>query len=233
MATSTRSVKRPFRHNPRHDTAPAPHAPQLPATIQTSLLSVGMRIRKSVSEGYQNTALKASKSAQLTQSTGSCRQNLGVAAPGLMPYCGILRTGNLVQQQEEEEEEKERDRELDDDDEVPALEWDLDGYPSSQESTATVSRHPPVKAPGKRCYQDEDSDGISYPNPLGSHPLPQIKLSQPDALRPILQPKTRRCSRVLPIKETQDSCTIMDIDDFEDATFLKFEDCMVRENEWV
>ena len=182
-----------------------------------------MRIRKSVSEGYQNAALKASK----TQGSGSYRQP---AVPGLMPYCGIFRTGNLQPQEEKEE----CYRRLDFEDEVPALEWDLEGYPSSQESTSTISHHsPPIKAPNKRCYEDEDSDSVSYPNPLGSHPLPQFKLSQPDALRPILQPKTRRFSRMLPVKETRDSCTIMDIDDFEDASFLKFEDCMERENEWV
>ena len=50
MATSTsHSVKRAFRHTPKNDATP--HGPILPATIQTSLLSVGMRIRKSVVEG--------------------------------------------------------------------------------------------------------------------------------------------------------------------------------------
>lgn len=223
MATSSPSVKRAFRHDPRSHTAIV-HRPTLPTTIQTSLLSVGMRIRKSVSDGYQNSA-KPSKSLQPTtaaQSNGSCRQNLRPL--GLMPYCGILRTGNLQQEQSYDEPDQ---------DEVPALDWDLDGYPSSQESTSAIPHQRLIKAPGKRCYDDEDSDSISHPDPLGSHPLQNVKLSHPDALRPILQPKTRRFSRMLPIKETHDSCTIMDIDDFEDATFLRFEDCMEQENEFV
>ena len=47
--TTSRSVKRAFRHAPKSDATP--HGPILPATIQTSLLSVGMRIRKSIVEG--------------------------------------------------------------------------------------------------------------------------------------------------------------------------------------
>ena len=50
MATSnSRSVKRAFRHTPEGTTTP--HRPALPATTQVSLLSVGMRIRKSVVDG--------------------------------------------------------------------------------------------------------------------------------------------------------------------------------------
>lgn len=73
--------------------------PVLPDKIQSSLLTVGMRVRKAVPEGYQ-TALKTSKlSAYLAQSTPA------VATPAtpssyveLTPFCGGFKVGNLAVQ---------------------------------------------------------------------------------------------------------------------------------------
>lgn len=56
MATSSRPVKRVFRHYSNQSSNPL-QGPDLSASIQTSLLNVGMRIRKSVPEGYKTKRL--------------------------------------------------------------------------------------------------------------------------------------------------------------------------------
>ena len=216
MAASTRSVKRPFHHDSKYDPTVS-QLPTLPAKIQTSLLSVGMRVRKSVKEGYQNTP-KHSK-VDIEQDDGSIRSNGG--SQGLLPYCGILRTGNIQQEYHLQPWEQE---------DIPALNWDRDGFPSSQESAASISTVASTTSPkgmGKRCYEDEDDDyhHLVLPSPLRSHPPQQSILPYTNALRPMLQPKTRKVSRKPQAKDIQESTPMMDIDDFEEAGFLRFEDC--------
>lgn len=72
--------------------------PVLPATIQSNLLSVGMRIRKSVPEGYKTIGTSAFKlwtddrPANSASATG-----LPTKLPGreLLPFCGINRVGGF------------------------------------------------------------------------------------------------------------------------------------------
>lgn len=223
MNTSARSVKRAFRHSPNSKVI-SPHSSSLPASIQTSLLSVGMRIRKSVSEGYQNTS-QSTKPSQISDWVRSDEgSQLSHGPMGLIPYCGILRTGNLRHEGYNLDGDRDKD-------------CDVDDFLSSQESEASTIPapggflDPPAKAVGKRCYEDEDSESLLHPNPLGSHPPQQVDLPCASALRPILQPKTRKVSRVTAAREMKEYYNMMDVDDFGEASFLHFEDCMEQENE--
>lgn len=145
----------------------------------------------------------------------------------MVPYCGVLWTGNL--RQEEQREDANQDG-------VPALDWDTDEFPSSQESAASVPSVAslplclPGKALGKRCHEDEDGVNLLLPNPPRSHPPQQTSLPHMNALRPMLQPKTRKPSQGTMVKGLHESSHAIDIDDFEEATFLRFEDCIEQEN---
>lgn len=83
--------------------------PPLPHKIQASLLTVGMRIRKSVPEGYKTTGKSkrypSSSSVNLADTSSSeyaCNPDVlgtsGNAYTELAPYCGILKTGNFAVQ---------------------------------------------------------------------------------------------------------------------------------------
>ena len=142
----------------------------------------------------------------------------------MVPYCGILRTGNLRQEEQRGDWSQ---------DEVPALDWDTDEFALSQESATSVSSvaslpfRLPGKALGKRCHEDEDSDTRLLPNPLRPYPPQQTSLPHVNALRPMLQPKTRKPNQTKGLREPSHA---MDIDDFEEAPFLRFGDCMEQEN---
>ena len=146
-----------------------------------------------------------------------CRRSLSCTT--LVPYCGILRTGNLRQEEQRNDSYQ---------DVLPAIDWDTDKLPSNQEFAASVPSVAtlPPRLPGKRCHDDEDSDKLLLSNPQRSPPLQQTSLPHMNILRPILQPKTRKPPQGKIAKGLQESSDALDIDDFEEATFLRFEDCM-------
>src|SRR4051812_33262795 len=90
--------------------APAPAQPTLPHAVQSSLLSVGMRIRKSVPEGYKTGSPYSSfslfsdstapnSSSTITPKYKGTRPRAGMRE--LTPFCGLMKTGGLgVQGQE-------------------------------------------------------------------------------------------------------------------------------------
>ena len=218
MATPTRSTKRTFRliSNQSPDSLQAP----LPASIQTSLLNVGMRIRKSVPEGYKTRP----KSPPTTNSYSPFRVegNLhrSYSSTGLLPYCGILKTGNIEQEQTPSF-----------DDLPPLISHDEDdgGFPSSQESTLSVvssgdryAALPLLVNSNKRLYDEQEQLSPSHPDPLRSSPLFDTDTSCLMALRPMLQPKTRKAppigDRLVKTRQGED----MDIDDFGEAEFLEY-----------
>ena len=218
MATPTRPTKRTFR--PTSNQSPNPlQAPILPATIQTSLLNVGMRVRKSVPEGYKTRP----KSPTNTNGYGPFRVegNLhrSYSSTGLLPYCGTLKVGNLEQEQTPSF-----------DDLPPLISYDDDdgGFPSSQESTfseaSSGNRYaalPLLVNSNKRLYDEQEQLSPLHPDPLRSSPLFDTDTSRIMALRPMLQPKTRKAppmdDRVVKIRQGED----MDVDDFGEAEFLE------------
>lgn len=224
MATSSRPVKRAFRHTIEQPSNSL-QAPILPATIQTSLLNVGMRIRKSVPEGYKTKP----KSPPSRTSYSPFRVEGGLhrsySSAGLLPYCGILKTGNLDQ---------ERIPQVDD---VPPLDFydDDDGFPSSQESILSEPSFgdrfgslPLLVNSNKRPFDEQEELSPTHPDPLRSHPFGSPTTTRMMALRPMLQPRTRK-TRPMAEKVVEDQEEFMDVDDFGEAGFLQYEDAMGSE----
>lgn len=82
-------------------------APQLPGHVQADLLSVGMRVRKSVPEGYKTKSMSALPSIQTTLAEPTAPDALEVKPPRdpvpddfvhqreLLPFCGLHKIGGL------------------------------------------------------------------------------------------------------------------------------------------
>jgi hypothetical protein len=97
---------------PRHQhTRPIPQprdrlAPDVPSQVQADLLSVGMRVRKSVSEGYKTHKMLSSPSDHFARA----RPRLDVKPPReavpddyqhqreLLPFCGLHKIGGFAEQ---------------------------------------------------------------------------------------------------------------------------------------
>ncbi|PNY27498.1 Uncharacterized protein TCAP_02576 [Tolypocladium capitatum] len=125
--------------------------PLLPSSVQANLLSVGMRVRKSVPEGYKTVGTSAFKlwTDNTRPGTTPSAGDLRATSRELLPFCGINKVGGLDVQPEfrvvEEEEEG-------DDDPVP----DLDDVPEltlSQESVDSTASEPSRK----RTFADDDA----------------------------------------------------------------------------
>lgn len=157
-------------------TAPAAqiaNSPSIPHALQSSLLTVGMRIRKSVPEGYKTTpkssifmdarpvANTSSRPAAIDARSGYGCNNTGFAE--LAPYCGILKTGGLAVQS------------------FPSVPGDdpWESFPSSQESFASdfSTESAPATNVHKRSLDlesdDEDEENMASSITTGA-PLSSI-----------------------------------------------------------
>ncbi|KAL2006502.1 hypothetical protein VTN00DRAFT_9170 [Thermoascus crustaceus] len=216
--------------------------PALPHKVQASLLTVGMRIRKSVPEGYKTEALKpsvyalaaASASSTTTTSTTSSSSDVSTGRLGycaartsyaeLAPYCGIHKIGNLAMQSFPEPAGQTPS------DQVSTDEGDAFSLPSSsQESvTTTSSISLPPPNPHKRTYDDElsdDEEDVSFNN--------RVSINSNIPGRTILSPRLGQQRRVFSPLRNNDNRTredqqenrdpfSMDVDgDFEEAAFLR------------
>ncbi|KAL1894598.1 hypothetical protein Cpir12675_003585 [Ceratocystis pirilliformis] len=163
--------------------------PKLPESVQASLLSVGMRIRKSVPEGYKTTDSRYKPWAlpqmnnQGSKADGSfagkCADvndeykngtNLCTTQPphtGLIPYCGVNKIGNLSTQPVSSQ-----GRKPDKSDDIPSLSCSqetIDPYDSDEDKQ--VQAHAQFQTrlgenAKKRCFELDDimdgSDAASY-----------------------------------------------------------------------
>ncbi|KAG9233498.1 ribonucleotide reductase inhibitor-domain-containing protein [Amylocarpus encephaloides] len=99
------SPSSPSQYSISHDQQPIPQH-QLPPAVQSNLLSVGMRVRKSVPEGYKTgTASSAFAlcsdppvAATRAESQAISPRTTRPRARELTPFCGILKVGGLAQQ---------------------------------------------------------------------------------------------------------------------------------------
>ncbi|EEQ89873.1 hypothetical protein RJZ56_002656 [Blastomyces dermatitidis] len=143
--------------------------PSLPHKVQSSLLTVGMRVRKSVPEGYKTTT--ATKSVFHISYTGSPS---ATSYAELAPFCGVLKTGNLAVQTSPGPT-------LDRHQTMHALdvEWDKGSIPSSSQESIDSSTTPkpnPHKRPFEPDLADSDDEGNEddeYSNifPRGFHQM--------------------------------------------------------------
>ncbi|KAL6901538.1 ribonucleotide reductase inhibitor domain-containing protein [Trichoderma evansii] len=118
----------------------------LPSNVQANLLSVGMRVRKSVPEGYKTTGSSAFKLWTDNTRPGEAKAAQMVAAKPvsreLLPFCGINKVGGLDTQPEFAY----------DDIEVPALD-EIPELSMSQESTESIEN-----GPSRKRFFDEQDD---------------------------------------------------------------------------
>ncbi|MCJ1409717.1 hypothetical protein MMC19_003799 [Ptychographa xylographoides] len=79
-------------------------SPSLPADVQASLLNVGMRIRKSISEGYKNSTSESPLKPDIKIYSPTCQfsddlpPNSSAGVPELTPFCAIDKIGGLLYQ---------------------------------------------------------------------------------------------------------------------------------------
>ncbi|KAI1054864.1 hypothetical protein LB506_006823 [Fusarium annulatum] len=139
--------------------ADKPMQPTLPSNVQANLLSVGMRVRKSVPEGYKTKGTSAFKlwtdNAPVHVSTATAKAPGKGVSRELLPFCGINKVGGLDTQPEFE-------------DDVP----DLDALPEltmSQESAEGESHD----GSRKRIF-DEDDDELDSSFDMGNHGNPRV-----------------------------------------------------------
>lgn len=189
MPTSPHQAKRPYAgtHSQHHQSSitsyfPSPSGaapsqptvrnpsapPVLPATVQSSLLNVGMRVRKSVPEGYKTGSYSSfalfsdqapppTKPQQQQQAQQRRRAKQAAAARELTPFCGIMKVGGLAVQAPQAGGEEYMDDEDDvlDEDDVPGM--------SSQGSTlsaySTTATH--KRRLSASSSADEDEEGAA------------------------------------------------------------------------
>lgn len=155
-------------------------SPALPGPVQSSLLNVGMRVRKAVPEGYKNGnsfgafSLWIDTPASSDQQSPHDFQTTAGTAPGgreLLPFCGINKVGGLAAQPETytpipaalfTPSTSERPTISIQRPSIPDL-GDVPGLTSSQDSITSTDSNPPQALPSqhltannkKRTYTEE------------------------------------------------------------------------------
>ncbi|KAK1656376.1 ribonucleotide reductase inhibitor [Colletotrichum phormii] len=210
---------------------PSPNVQEtIPSDVQSNLLSVGMRIRKSVPEGYKTGSYSSFKLwtdatdcrtpvVRTTTSTSNTHRNRGAASQReLLPFCGINKVGGLSSQPVHSSSDEDA---YEDDGGVPGLD-DMPGLCSSQESVESVESTASDGRSKKRFFaHDEESDepvqmwtdraawleGEVSPRSLAPSGWANA--------RPLAVPRKSRHS--MKIRLGQENVVL---DDFEDADFL-------------
>ena len=170
--------------------------PVVPAKVQSSLLSVGMRVRKSVAEGYKTQKELEKQLAAATTPTATAN---GANHAELPPFCGYSKTEDLaVQAFSRPSAMNEHDPVTD--------ENDAYSLPSSSQGSFTSSFNGQ-----KRPYDSDDMDDNEFEDSYDA--------SHRTILVPSLGQQRRR---FIPLKNhNRISGQSMDVDDFEEATFLR------------
>ncbi|KAJ5764886.1 hypothetical protein N7520_004445 [Penicillium odoratum] len=184
-------------HN-HYSTATFSATPVVPAKIQSSLLSVGMRVRKSVADGYKTQIALEKEKAMAAKDAAVAETYTTKGYSELAPFSGMGRsTSDLVT----------------DDGDAFSL------PPSSQESITSSASVPIILNGQKRSldgrtgiYADEESD-------LEDNESWRVAPFERTILSPSLGQQRRRILAIR--KSRQNEFPGMDLDDFEEATFLR------------
>lgn len=174
--------------------------PELPSNVQSNLLSVGMRVRKSVPEGYKtmgNSAFKLwtdnTKPMAMTTKAMSSAASSRSTSRELLPFCSINSVGGFDAQP---------DFEYDD---VPAL----DEVPELTMSQESVESNSASTAPSrKRFYDDNDAEDVPAQNLCAAH------------ARVLAVPRTRSRKSAAHTSIPQETMAVDN--DFDDADFLVY-----------
>ncbi|KID85206.1 ribonucleotide reductase inhibitor [Metarhizium guizhouense ARSEF 977] len=134
-----------------------PRQPLLPSSVQANLLSVGMRVRKSVPEGYKTSGTSAFKLwtdktvPTAAASRPATQTTLRDASRELLPFCGINKVGGL-DSQPAFASDSDSDADFDSDSSVP----EADDVPELTMSQESVDSNAPELSSRKRCYSDDE-----------------------------------------------------------------------------
>lgn len=196
---SQRQITSFFTSNRPAATASAPQKhpqqPTLPSAVQSDLLSVGMRVRKSVPEGYK-TGSPHSAFRLWDERGGAVRPRRGGAGAGeLVPFCGVHRIGGYSVQPARHDDIEDEDG---DGEEMP-------GLTSSQETAGSVE----FENSKKRGYEDDDDDEKEGLEILGASAM-----AGNGASRVIAVPKGVR--KIVSGNDQEN----LAVNDFEEADFL-------------
>ncbi|KAJ9625865.1 hypothetical protein H2203_004629 [Taxawa tesnikishii (nom. ined.)] len=170
----------------RDGPAPAPPAsrlsPVLPESVQTSLINVGMRVRKSVPEGYKThktlgltDASEDIATAQMPSKTYTYGRSRELA-----PFCGLHEIGGLAAQPPSSLE-------------TPGLTFSQDSLISTTSTnSAPISTAPPINNK-KRNYDEEIEEELDsyFANPNQPASNPSSRPASPFS-RLIAKPRTNR-----------------------------------------
>ncbi|KAI0172890.1 ribonucleotide reductase inhibitor-domain-containing protein [Hypoxylon sp. FL1284] len=161
----------------------------LPESVQANLLSVGMRVRKSVPEGYKTGTYSAFAlwdetdagvpANATTMGEGRSRANAISTPRELLPFCGIHKVGGMGTQPETPSTNMGRNAStyqpllsvnglpLSADDDHDMHDDDVPGLTSSQETVQSTDSdlHPPPNA-RKRSYNDDDNEDGARAAPM-------------------------------------------------------------------
>jgi hypothetical protein len=135
-------------------------SPQLPASVQSNLLSVGMRVRKAVPDGYKtggfsafnlfsDTNLKNPYKPETLNQMPTRNRTQGAYTSGrneLAPFCGIMKVGGMAQQIDNYEG-----------DDVPAEE-DVPFLSSQESMLSEASDFQDTPPSNKRRLEEEEDD---------------------------------------------------------------------------
>jgi hypothetical protein len=190
----------PVSHHHHYAAATFSATPVVPAKVQSSLMSVGMRVRKSVAEGYRTNMTKTQEKVSFPTPVAQ--------TPAAQPYFGARHHSELTPFSGTGKSSFSHDDYLVTD--------DGDAFslpPSSQESTDSLSG---ALGGQKRSLEvDEifadENDNESYNTSWQDHSVG----------RTILSPNLGQSRRILAVRNSKVQQPTIDVDDFEEAAFLR------------
>ena len=197
-------------------------SPVLPAETQSSLLSVGMRVRKSVPEGYKTHKTLIPPSASLSSTAPTTMHNARTSRQHhastreLQPFCGLHKTGGWATQNiPSSSAPAVLESSEDDDDFLPDLMMSQSTLASTQGSFSygTNTADPINRKRGYEEDMEEDMDAF----------FDEYDASFADALT-INENASRHTTRIkLPMRNARGTTAvhIAGVDDFDEASFLE------------
>jgi hypothetical protein len=222
-------------------TFPAPQQPVLEPSVQSDLLSVGMRIRKAVPEGYKThkTALFGETTPVLSNSPPSNIPSRPSRPMELLPFCGLHKVGGHSVQDMSIPVDAHQPFDIFNDDRMPfSLSQESNTSTMSTDSMPAAPMLNPLTKNKRRYLEDEENDEdvppfqLHFSDPLNplladlrmsptSVPYPFSHTSMPNlnaiSSRAMAKPKTRRkVGGLVPAVDV-----VVDSMEFEEAAFLQ------------
>lgn len=200
----------------------SPMSPPLPADTAASLLNVGMRVRKSVPEGYKTHKTLGTPgfpfpSSAPPASSAPARPSISpMQTRELTPFCGLHKIGGLAVQDTPSSSapgNMQRQRTEPSEEDMPDLSMSQGTISSTQNSFASVSQgqHSSTR---KRTYEDEIEDDMDdfFDEIEADNGVTTLAASKARPMAPMKGSSQKAMSN--------SSVRIFGSDDFEEASFL-------------